>query len=451
MKIKRRELILTVTGLAGSFFFIFEDPLKAQDVLPSRTIDVQGLMAPMFVRNWNMADKIEEAKQLLGSSPQLQFEESPQTDKRGRIIKKKGQPVMEMTRKEVALAILDTETGLVFEKRYWLIIAEINRADALRKKYLDNPDYLPRFHPAELGSPTHTDEEFRVISNWWNSFNSDLSVFKEGASDGRYVVVANKYLMSNDDLAYPEDRTGERYSDIVYVPYSDAIADKTVITAGLAFLNEHVRQAFQELAETGVRSKAFPDQLVTDTITQTFVKNVFLTEHTDPKGMINSTDGGRKLAERVFVRLGTNGEKAFRYTVSKTGASGLGQIMPGTYASMFKGYSSAQLIKNTDIGRVDVKNGIKASTLVLDDHLAEVRRRVNNSGNRARQVFSNLTPDELDEVRGMIYNGGAGKYSTTTGKLNLSSRGAKETVGFLQKFRMIRALGLFDQYASSGQ
>lgn len=441
MKIKRREFILTVSGLAGSFFFIFEDPLNAQDVLPSRAIEIQGMLMPTLQDEWKLADKIEEAKRLFESSPPLGFNEEPQKDKRGRVIKKKGKPVLEMTRKEIALAILDTETGLIFEKRYWLSIAEINRADDLRKKYLDNPDHLPKFRPTPI------DEEFGVVSNWWNSFNSDLSVIREGTPEGRYVVIANKYLMSNEDLAYPEDRTGQKYSDIIYVPYSDAIADKTVIAAGLAFLNEHVRQAFQELAEAGVRSKAFPGQLVTDTMTQTFVKNIFLTEQTDPKGMINSTDGGRKLAERVFVRLGANGEKAFRYTVSKTGASGLGQIMPRTYASMFKGYSSAQLIKNTDIGRVDVKNGIKVSTLVLDDHLVGVKNRAYARGSAARKRFDALTPDKLEEARGMAYNGGPGKYDTSTGGLNTKSRGAKETAGFLQKFRMIRELNLFDQYA----
>ncbi len=445
IKIDRRSFVLMFSGVIGSFVFIFEDPLNAQDILPSRAIDVQGLLLPTLQNEWRMVNKIEEAKQLLESSLPLGFNEDPKKDKRGNIIKKKGQPVLEMTRKEIALAILDTETGQIFEKRYWLDMAEINKADDLRKKYLNNPDHLPRFQP------TFADEQFRVVSNWWNSFNSDLSVFKEGTVDGRYAVVANKYLMSNESLAYPEDMTGERYSDIVYVPYSSALKDKALIAVGRQFLNDHVREAFRELAEAGVVSKAFTGRLVTETMSETFVKNIFLTEQTDPKMMITSSDGGKELVERVFIRLGANGEKAFRYTVSRTGASGLGQIMPGTYASMFKGYSSAQLIKNTDIGRVDVKNGIKASTLVLDDHLAEVRRRVNNSGNRARQVFANLTPDELDEVRGMIYNGGAGKYSTATGKLNLSSRGAKETVGFLQKLRMIRALGLFDQYATNGQ
>lgn len=429
-------LTVSVVGLA-----LFQNDLIAQDVFPSRVIEIQGMSLSTLQNEWKLTNKIEEAKQLLESSPPLGFNEDPQKDKKGRIIKKKGQPVLELTRKEIALAILDTETGQIFEKRYWLNLAEINKANTLRQKYQNNPEKLPRFQP------THTNEEFRAISNWWNSFNSDISIDKEGIDAGRYIVVANKYLMSNEDLVYPEDITRERYSDIIYVPYSSALKDKTLIAIGKQFLNDRVRDAFFELEQAKVTSKAFPGKLVTETMTQTFVKNIFITEQTDPRMMFASTDGGLELSERVFIRLGANKEKAFRYTVSKTGASGLGQIMPGTYASMFQSYSSAELIKNTDMGRVNVKNAAKASTLVLDDHLAGVKSRAYANGTASRRRFDSLTIEKREEARGMAYNGGAGKYNTATGGLNVNSRGAKETAGFLQKFRMIRELNLFEQYA----
>ncbi len=426
-------LTASVSGLV-----LFQNNLIAKDIFSDRTIEAEGALLPILQDDWKLANKIEEGKELLENSPPLKFEEAPQKDKKGRIIKKKSQPVMEITRKEISLAVLDTQTGMVFEKRYWLSMAEINKASDLRKKYLDNPDHLPILRSSDAN------EEFGAVSNWWNSFNSDLSIVKDGLVSSRYIVVANKYLMSNDDLAYPEDRTGERYSDIINVPYSSVLKDKTLIVAGKQFINDRVNEAFKELTESGVMSKAFPGRLVTETMTQTFVKNIFLTEQTDPKMMINSTDGGKELVERVFIRLGANGEKAFRYTVSKTGASGLGQIMPKTYASMFNNYSSAQLIKDVDIGRVDVKNGIKATALVLDEHLGGVKNRAYGKGTAARKRFDALTPDKLEEVRGMAYNGGATKYNTATGGLNMKSKGAKETAGFIQKFRMIRELNLFN-------
>lgn len=424
---------------------LFQDNLRAQDLFPSRVIEVRSLIL-QSQNEWKLIDKIEEAKQLLENSPPLQFKEEVQKDKKGKIKKKNGKPVMEITEKEISLAVLDTETGNIFEKRYWLSTAEINKANDLRKKYMENPDHLPIFRPSD------TNETFKAISNWWNGFNSDLSVLKNGDNSSRYVVVANKYLMSNDGLVYPEERTGAKYSDIVYVPHSKAIQVLMLIASGKDFIDKNVGQAFQELAQAGVMSRAFPGKLVTDTISQTFVKNILINEQSDPKLTLVSSDDAKYQAERVLVRYGANKEKAFRYTVSKTGASGPAQIMPRTYSYPKKGtgvlqaYIGANLIKDVDIGRVDMVNAVKAQILVFDDHMVYVINRVNNSGPKAKKVFAGLSPNQLDEVRAMIYNGGPNKYNIATGGLNLKAKGIKETLPFVQKFRMIRELNLFDQY-----
>lgn len=435
------KLNLLFSMLAILSLAMFTQKLNAENIIPNKVIAIEGLAG---VQEWKLSVKIEEGKKLLENSLPLQFKEASQKDKKGRIIKKKGQPVMEITDKEISLAVLDTETGRIFEKRYWLSTAEINKANDMRKKYLENPDHLPIFRPSDI------DEElFAAVSNWWNSFNSDISITKEGVAGNRYIVVANKYLMSNDDLVYKEDRNGEKYSDIVYVPYSAALKDKTLILAGKQFLNDHTRDAFDELTAAGVESMSFPGKLLTDTITQTFVKNIFLTEQTDPKMMILSTDGGLELAERVLIRLGTNGDKAFRYTVSKTGASGLGQIMPKTYSNpnkdpnkrgVLEKYPSARLIKNVDIGRVDIKNGIKATVLVFDMKLSEIEAKVKTSS-KARKLWASKTPEQKEEAAAASYNGGSSKYMHLTGNISTIKT---ETVLFVRKFRMIRELGLFN-------
>lgn len=429
---KRKYKILLLILLVAVLFTVHASSATIIDIVSSSP-----------VQDWKLTDKIEEGKELLKNSPPLRFKEVPRKDKRGRIIKKKGQPVMEVAEKEIALAILDTETGVVFEKRYWLNTAEINKANELRKKYLDDPDNLPRFQSE------NTNEKFRAVSIWWNSFNSDISILKEGTAAGRYVVVANKYLMSNEDLAYPEDRTGAKYSDIVYVPHSKDIQDLMVIASGKDFINESVRQAFDELAQAGVISRAFPGKLVVDTVSPAFVKNILINEQSDPKLTLASTDSAKYQAERVLVRYGANKEKTFRYTVSKTGASGPAQIMPKTYSypkkgtGMLQAYIGANLIRDIDIGRVDMVNAVKAQILVFDDHMTYVINKVNNSGSKAKKVFAGLSPDQLDEVRAMIYNGGPNKYNVATGGLNLRVKGVRETLPFVQKFRMIRDLKLF--------
>ena len=223
-----------------------------------------------------------------------------------------------------------------------------------------------------------------------------------------------------------------------------------MVASGKDFINKSVRQAFDELTQAGVMSRAFPGKLVTETISPTFVINILINEQSDPKLTLISADNAKYQAERVLVRYGANKEKAFRYTVSKTGASGPAQIMPQTYSYPKKGtgvlqaYIGANLMKDVDIGRVDMVNAIKAQILVFDDHMVYVIQRVNNSGSRAKKIFAGLSQDQLDEVRAMIYNGGPNKYNTATGGLNLKARGIKETLPFVQKFRMIRELNLFE-------
>lgn len=430
-------LMLAVLGLA-----VFTQRINAENIIPNKVIAIEGLVD---VQEWELLQKIEEGKQLLENSPPLQFLEGPKKNKKGKIIKdKKGRQILELVRKEIALAILDTETGQVFEKRYWLDMTEVNKANDLRKKYLNNPDNLPRFQTESA------DEEFSAISNWWNSFNSDISVVRNGNTNNRYVVVANKYLMSNEDLVYPEERTGAKYSDIVYVPHSKDIQDMMMIASGKDFINESVQRAFEELTQAGIMSRAFPNKLVVETISPTFTKNILINEQADPKLTLASADSVKFQAERVLVRYGANKEKTFRYTVSKTGASGPAQIMPRTYSYPKKGtgvlqaYIGANLIKDIDIGRVDTVNAIKAQILVFDDHMVYVIQKVNNSGTKAKKIFAGLSQDQLDEVRAMIYNGGPNKYNTATGGLNLKAKGIKETLPFVQKFRAIRELNLFN-------
>ena len=431
MNSKLNLIFILAASMFGLVLFFAGGDLIIRNLSSDRIINIAGSL-PSVVQNWRMIDKIEEGEQLLKNSAPLKFIETLQKNK------------MELTKREIALAILDTQTGRVFEKRYWLDEAEIKEANSIRRNYEENTDNLPSFQSNEA------DEEYSVVTNWWNNFNSDWSIAQNGIKDDRYIVVADKFLMDNDDLVYPEEKTGEKYSDIVYIPHSKAIEDKMLVASGKDFINKNVQQAFDELAEAGIMSRAFPGKLVVDTISPAFVKNILINEQADPKLTLASTDGAIAQVERVFVRYGANEEKTFRYTVSKTGASGPAQIMPLTYSypkngtGVLQAYLGANLIKDVDIGRVDMVNAIKAQILVFDDHMVYVIQRASNSGTKAKKIFAGLTPNQLDEVRAMIYNGGSNKYNTATGGLDLTVKGAKETLEFIQKFRIIRDLNLFN-------
>lgn len=434
MKHKINIILVAVIAVFG--FALLNNAIDAQDLWPqltANTLEIQGTAQTQ--PQWRLTDKIEEAKTLLQNSLPLKFSEENIVT---RLKNGKKITTTKLSKKEIALAVLDLETGQVFEKRYWLEEKDIEKANTIRRTYLENNQNLPRFMQESI------EENFSVTVNWWNNFNSDLSIAKSG-SDRKYIIIANKFLMENDSLAHLDDQTGDKYSDIVYAPYSSSMHIAGFISAGQNFLNTNVAQAFKELEESQIESKSFPGKLVTDTISQTFVKNIFMNEQTDPREMFTSGDGGLRLVERVLVRLGMNKGKTFRYTVSKTGASGLGQIMPGTYASIVKIYPNVHLIKDIDVGRVDIVNAIKASILVFDDHLSTVINKVNNSS-KSKAIFAQKSQKEIEEIRAAIYNGGPGKYKPLTGTISLA---VNETVGFVKKFKMIRELKLFDSQKSN--
>ena len=436
-----RWLLQPVTGivlvLVGLFFGYAFSVWSAPNTFEVKNDNAANILL-VTPSQPSLREKIQLGQELLRDSPRLLFEEKEETtyqlNKQGKRVAVKTHTLV---RKQIALAILNQTTGQVLERRYWLSETDIKAADLIRRTYLPYFN-LPSFTP-EVGS-----EDFIVSVNWWNSFNSDLRVSKVGESRSDYIVIGLKYLMDNKLLAYPEDRSETlNYADIVYVPYSESLHTPELVRAGQDFLDQKVNSALAQLRQRRLYSRAFPNRLVADTLSEQFIKNIFMTEQTDPKLVLGAADGGKKLAERVLVRLGTNSERAFRYTYSKTGALGIGQIMPATYNSVVARYPTATLIEDTDLGRVDISNSITASILVFDDHIKAVDDRVTKQNSTAAtrfwQEIVNNAP-HLEEIRAAIYNGGPGKYKVLTGTVSVA---VKETVDFVAKFKRIRDLSLF--------
>ena len=394
--------------------------------------------------NFLTFEKIMEGRERLKKSPPLKFIEKT---KKERLKSGKTITTTELVKREIELSVLDLETGEIFEKRYWLDEKEVEKANTIRRNYLENPSNLPRF------SSENPAETFQVTTNWWNNFNSDLSIADSSKpeEERRYIVIGNKFLLGNDNFAYFSEQTGDNYSDMVYVSYSLALYQPEFVEIGKSFLNEKVTEAFQKLRSLGVKSKAFTQKLVVDTLEETFVKNILLVEQTDPSViLLANEEEKRRIFERVLILLALNGEGAYRYTFSKTGASGLGQIMPKTYSyvdpktKQGKGtvqiYPEAKLIKDVNIGRVDVINAIMASVLVFDSHLGDAFRNLTKSQKTKLDKKLIVEPDFVNEVRAAVYNGGASKYRPATATIYA---GIRETVLFVRKYKMIRELKLF--------
>src|SRR3989338_2477968 len=435
MKISKAKFLLffLFTGLAGAAVFGKQDPVIIGE---TTNRDLQAIIQTDTTSqqiNFLTIEKIMEGQEKLKKSSPLKFVEKI-TKKR--LKSGKSTTTTEFLKKEVALAVLDTKTGEVFEKRYWLDEKEVEKANSIRRKYLENKENLPHFtseNPAET---------FQITTNWWNNFNSDLSIADSSKpeEERRYIIIGNKFLLGNDNFAYFSEQTGDNYSDMVYVPYSPELHRQEFVEIGKNLMDKKVAEAFRKLRSLGVKSKAFQEKLVADSIEEKFVKTILLTEQTDTSMILLSEDDGKKLVERVLIRLALNGERAYRYTFSKTGASGLGQIMPKTYKSVNRSYPEAKLITDTDIGRIEVVNAIMASVLVFDDHIKDAFRNLTKSQKAKLDKKLAVEPDFINEVRAAVYNGGASKYRPATATIYA---GVRETVLFVRKYKMIRELKLF--------
>jgi hypothetical protein len=421
-----------------SCLYILAMPIEAfgDGIIPPET--------PAF----NILEKINEARSLLENSNGLSYDEHRVTSEKDNGGRQGGRaaPVINgriLTRQEIALAILDKTTGRIIEKRYWLDTSEIVRANRMRSTRNDNtgPAKIPRFNPY-IGS-----RDFEVVVNWWNTFNSDLSVKSKGRENvEQYVVLANKYLIPyRGGLAHGSQRNGSRFLDIVYVPYSRALHSEAMVDEGKAFLNLQVAQAFTDLKEKQVTSRAYSGQLVADTVSENFIKCLLMNEHSDPGWMLSSEEKGRWVAERFLILLAANGQRAFRFSDSRTGALGIAQIMPRTYAHVVDIYPGADLIKDVNRGRADMANAIKASILVCDDLKSIVVRSMRNNSSFLEkdylQLFNAKSQEEVDEIRAAIYNGGPKKYILATGSINPQ---IQETAHYVKKFNFIRRLNMFD-------
>ncbi len=412
--------------LAGFFVWADLDYAKEVMVVNEPTAIVTASPTPQFT----MIEKIREGKELLRKSSPLDYETKYYTVKKGVRIKT-GDPV----RKQVALAILNKNTGEIFEQRVWVREQDIKNYKKTGVINLE-PD-LPR--PA-LG----TEDGPRAAVIWWNSFNTNYEI----PNHPELVVVANKYLFPSKYLSGLPEKSNSQYTDLIYVPYSKQLHLAEIIDAGKVYLDKNIDRAFAELELAKVKSKFVNGVLVTGNISEDFIKNIVVIEHVDPGSFKVADDGGRELSERVLVVIGANQDYAYRYTGSPAGASGLAQFIKSTYKNIANKYPEAKLIKDYNVGMADHVNAIKAMVLFFDAHKKDITGRVTR-----KDIVKPLGITE--EMLAAAYNGGPGRVVSSVNKFGLAwisnqitgtAKGnifKRETLDYIKKFRAIKNLNIF--------
>ncbi len=412
MKILHPKSFLLICVLA--LFLII--PVRAS-FISGKEIEIKNSPAPSSSPVIDITGKIREGVLLLKSSPPLIYKT------------KNGKATGDLVEKQIALAILNTKSGVVFEKRIWVNEQEV-------KNYKKTGTMI--FRSVAPG------EVLDIQPKWWNSFNT----FYEIKNRPDLIIVANKYLFPSSYIAGLPEKSKNKYTDIVYSPYSTSIHLPEIITAGKRYVDDNVDLAFGQLNLAGVVSRSSPGKLVTAVIGKEFVKNIILVEHVDPDGFSAAADGGRELTERVLAIIGANQNFAYRYTGSPAGASGLAQFIKETYKTIVSKYPDAHLIKDYNLGMADHPNAIKAMVLFFDNYKNDIDDKVTR-----RDVISQIGITE--EMLAAAYNGGPNKVVKSVNKYGLAWLSGQfglprtkavfkpETMTYIQKFKSIKGLDIF--------
>lgn len=365
----------------------------------------------------DIREKIREGIELLELSPPLIYET------------RNGEPSGDLSRKQIALAILDKNTGEIFEKRVWVIEQDIKNYKKTGVVTLE---------------PVAADEVLDIQPKWWNSFNT----FYEVKNRPELVVVANKFLLPSAYISGLPEKSKTKYTEIIYVPYSKSLHLPEIIEVGKRYLDDCVNRAFKQLEADGIVSHSPPGRPATAAVTKDFVKSIVLIEHIDPDGFSAAADGGRELTERVLVIIGANQNSAFRYTSSPAGASGLAQFIKPTYQTIVSKYPEAHLLKDYNLGMADHVNAVKAMVLFFDNYKKEISNKVTR-----HDIISQIGVTE--EMLAAAYNGGPTKVVRSVNKYGLAWISSqfdlprakavfkRETLDYIKKFRSIKGLDIF--------
>ena len=161
---------------------------------------------------------------------------------------------------------------------------------------------------------------------------------------------------------------------IVYLPFTEDTFDPGFVSGGKEFLVSTARQAIEELRLAQVPSRAFPGELLADSVPLQVITTLAVIEQTDDKDYVEK----QSIAfDEVLSQYGLKQEEAYRYSVSSANAIGPMQFTNrrgnGTYALVVRRCPRAELDPNFERGATNLLNAMKAAVCLLDLELGAMR------------------------------------------------------------------------------
>lgn len=222
-----------------------------------------------------------------------------------------------------------------------------------------------------------------------NGVNSEFRV----VSPANKLVVAIKYPV----ILRKMGKKGEIRvpADAVYSPYSQDLELPEVVANGQAYVDNLFSAVFDKLNALGVKSRVFPEKLLTEVHDRRVMESLLLIEHINVSSIENDLDGALR---RLYTTLGLNTIKTFNYSRSRAGARGLAQFIPATYASVRRKWPELSLKSYFEDGMTDHQNAILAQIALMDLHLNALPPEI--------KVRAFDDPVKTGEYLAASYNGG---------------------------------------------
>lgn len=340
-------------------------PLSAHafESTPASTPQVLG------VKTITLYDRIEQAKKLL-EPIKLNYQLVPQYKTSKATRSKKAVKTLShytLPKKDLALAVFNPNTG---------------QTEIVMGILEDTSVSFP---------PQYSQYDIQKIR-----FNGVNTTFKVNKPSGGKVL-ALKYLITPKESGSKAEIENAMYSG-VYVPYSQELIEESVTKAGEKYINDIIAQVSKELANKPSVSE--PGKMIPETIKPELVRALVYAEHMDTTEFLNTQDT-KLLADKVNVLLAGNKSDTWKYSVSSAGAAGISQFIPSTYKSLVNRHKDITFNPDFVAGMRDHVNALKATFVLLDDYIAEVR-------NRAPEHF---LPGHAFDYGVAAYNGGPVRVS----------------------------------------
>jgi len=186
---------------------------------------------------------------------------------------------------------------------------------------------------------------------------------------------------------------------IVYLPFTEDTFDPGFVSSGKEYLIATARAALDELRAAQVPSRAFPGQMLADTIPLQVVTTLAVIEQTDDRDYVQKQDIA---FDEVLSQYGLKQQEAYRYSVSSAKALGPMQFTNrrgnGTYSLVVRRCPGARLDPVFESGATNLLNAMKAAICLLDLELAAMKTDI-------RDAYRN-DPVVLGIFPVAAYNGG---------------------------------------------